>query len=196
MHALGVMFRGALLSALLASAVSADAPKVPILCHDGDLNNYQGGPLNGQCVEDVDRQIDGICTFAISCADAPPSLPAFVEVPVHHARKFSCPIGFPTPVLTTFILRCRPARPVVCVDGQPPSGFTVAKWVNCDADGQVNGVCTFIPCALCTDCEAPIDEYLCDVNSPVAVVSAGRRGEYGRQKLRCLPGAGTTTVRR
>ena len=61
------------------------------------------------------------------------------------------------------------ARRVDCVDGQTPP----RQAVQCDVDGEVNGVCTFLRCRPCRLCVPPIPVFFCNNKHPI-VVPVGR----------------------
>src|SRR5947199_9735492 len=59
-------------------------------------------------------------------------------------------------------------RRVKCVEGLtgPP---TVTRPVECDADGQTDGICTFVRCPLCRLCFPPGLVFVCDLDHPIRV---------------------------
>jgi len=74
-------------------------------------------------------------------------------------------------------------RRVKCVEGLtgPP---TVTRPVECDADGQTDGICTFVRCPLCRLCFPPGPVFVCDLEHPIRV-PVSRSRVRGRLVLRC-----------
>jgi len=79
------------------------------------------------------------------------------------------------------------ARRVDCVDGQTPP----RQAVQCDVDGEVNGVCTFLRCRPCRLCVPPIPVFFCNNKHPI-VVPVGRYRIHGGLRLHCLSATTST----
>ena len=81
------------------------------------------------------------------------------------------------------------AHRVDCADGQTPP----RQALQCDADGRVNGVCTFLRCRPCRRCDARVQVFSCNNRHPIVVPVGGHR-IHGRLRLHCLPATPIRTV--